>query len=105
MATTRRVQSTLFTRISLNRIKRQVKLLAYAPGLLSTIVVPVMLQAIRRRGGSGRCAGCAEGHNVAKASPIPPEAFDAKGDNIAAVIFVNDVDGDGFREIVQISGR
>ena len=23
-----------------------------------------------------------------------PEAFDAKGDNIAAVIFVNDVDGE-----------
>ncbi|HEY3623436.1 MAG TPA: branched-chain amino acid ABC transporter substrate-binding protein [Roseiarcus sp.] len=34
-----------------------------------------------------------------------PEAFDAKGDNIAAVIFVNDVDGDLFREIDQIGGR
>ena len=33
-----------------------------------------------------------------------PEAFDAKGDNIAAVIFVNDVDGDRFREIDQIGG-
>ena len=34
-----------------------------------------------------------------------PEAFDAKGDNTAAVIFVNDVDGDRFREIDQIGGR
>jgi branched-chain amino acid transport system substrate-binding protein len=34
-----------------------------------------------------------------------PEAFDAKGDNMAAVIFVNDVDGDRFREIDQIGGR
>ena len=34
-----------------------------------------------------------------------PEAFDAKGDNIAAVIFVNDVDGDRFREIDQIGGE
>jgi hypothetical protein len=34
-----------------------------------------------------------------------PETFDAKGDNMAAVIFVNDVDGDRFREIDQIGGR
>src|SRR5580658_5012071 len=34
-----------------------------------------------------------------------PEAFDAKGDNTAAVIFVNDVDGERFREIDQIGGR
>jgi branched-chain amino acid transport system substrate-binding protein len=34
-----------------------------------------------------------------------PEIFDAKGDNTAAVIFVNDVDGDHFREIDQIGGR
>jgi branched-chain amino acid transport system substrate-binding protein len=34
-----------------------------------------------------------------------PDAFDAKGDNMAAVIFVNDVDGDRFREIDQIGGR
>ena len=34
-----------------------------------------------------------------------PETFDAKGDNIAAVIFVNDVDGDRFREIDQIGGE
>ena len=34
-----------------------------------------------------------------------PETFDAKGDNIAAVIFVNEVDGDRFREIDQIGGR
>ena len=33
-----------------------------------------------------------------------PEAFDAKGDNTAAVIFVNEVDGDRFREIDQIGG-
>ena len=33
-----------------------------------------------------------------------PEAFDANGDNIAAVIFVNEVDGDRFREIDQIGG-
>jgi branched-chain amino acid transport system substrate-binding protein len=41
-------------------------------------------------------------HGVAYAEP---EAFDAKGDNTAAVIFVNDVDGDRFREIDQIGGR
>jgi branched-chain amino acid transport system substrate-binding protein len=41
-------------------------------------------------------------HGVAYAAP---EAFDAKGDNIAAVIFVNDVDGERFREIDQIGGR
>src|SRR5580698_1328735 len=41
-------------------------------------------------------------HGVAYAAP---EAFDAKGDNIAAVIFVNDVDGDRFREIDQIGGE
>jgi len=34
-----------------------------------------------------------------------PETFDAKGDNTAAVIFVNEVDGDRFREIDQIGGR
>jgi hypothetical protein len=34
-----------------------------------------------------------------------PETFDAKGDNIAAVIFVNEVDGDRFREIDQIGGE
>jgi branched-chain amino acid transport system substrate-binding protein len=34
-----------------------------------------------------------------------PEAFDAKGDNTAAVIFVNDVDGDRFREVDQIGGE
>ena len=34
-----------------------------------------------------------------------PEAFDTKGDNTAAVIFVNQVDGDRFREIDQIGGR
>jgi branched-chain amino acid transport system substrate-binding protein len=33
------------------------------------------------------------------------EAFDPKGDNVAAVIFVNDVDGGRFREIDQIGGR
>ncbi len=33
-----------------------------------------------------------------------PEAFDAKGDDKAAVIFVNDVDGDRFREIAEIGG-
>ena len=33
-----------------------------------------------------------------------PEAFDAKGDNVAAVIFVNDVDGGRFRQIDQIGG-
>ena len=33
-----------------------------------------------------------------------PEAFDAKGDNRAAVIFVNDVEGARFREIDQIGG-
>ena len=33
------------------------------------------------------------------------EAFDAEGNNIAAVIFVNDVDGDRFREIDQIGGE
>jgi branched-chain amino acid transport system substrate-binding protein len=34
-----------------------------------------------------------------------PEAFDAKGDNIAAVIFVNDVGGGRFRgEIDRIGG-
>ena len=32
------------------------------------------------------------------------EAFDAKGDNIAAVIFVNEVDGDRFREIDRSAG-
>jgi branched-chain amino acid transport system substrate-binding protein len=41
-------------------------------------------------------------HGVAYAAP---EAFDAKGDNVAAVIFVNDVDGGRFREIDQIGGR
>ena len=34
-----------------------------------------------------------------------PEAFDVKGDNIAAVIFVTEVDGGRFREIDQIGGR
>jgi branched-chain amino acid transport system substrate-binding protein len=34
-----------------------------------------------------------------------PEAFDAKGDNVAAVIFVNDVDAGRFREIDQIGWR
>jgi hypothetical protein len=33
-----------------------------------------------------------------------PQAF-AKGDNVAAVIFVNDVDGGRFREIDRIGGR
>jgi branched-chain amino acid transport system substrate-binding protein len=33
-----------------------------------------------------------------------PEAFDAKGDNIAAVIFVNEVEGGRFREIAEIGG-
>lgn len=33
-----------------------------------------------------------------------PASFDAKGDNKAAVIFVNDVEGDRFREIDQIGG-
>jgi hypothetical protein len=33
-----------------------------------------------------------------------PEAFDAKGDTTAAVIFVNEVDGERFREIDQIGG-
>ena len=36
---------------------------------------------------------------------VAPETFDAKGDNIAAVIFVNEVDGGRFREIDQIGGR
>jgi hypothetical protein len=31
-----------------------------------------------------------------------PETFDAKSDNVAAVIFVNHVDGGRFREIDQI---
>jgi branched-chain amino acid transport system substrate-binding protein len=38
---------------------------------------------------------------VAYAAPV---AWDAKGDNKAAVIFVNDVAGDRFREIDQIGG-
>ena len=33
-----------------------------------------------------------------------PETFDAKGDNAAAVLFVNHVDGGRFREIDQIGG-
>ena len=33
-----------------------------------------------------------------------PEGFDAKGDDKAAVIFVNEVDGDRFREIAEIGG-
>lgn len=40
-----------------------------------------------------------------RSSTIRPEAFDAKGDNIAAVIYVNDVDCDRFREIDQIGGE
>jgi hypothetical protein len=32
-------------------------------------------------------------------------SVDAKGDKVAAVIFVNDVDGGRFREIDQIGGR
>ena len=35
---------------------------------------------------------------------VAPEAFDANGDDKAAVIFVNDVDGDRFREIGEIGG-
>jgi branched-chain amino acid transport system substrate-binding protein len=38
---------------------------------------------------------------VAYAAPV---AWDAKGDNKAAVIFVNDIDGGRFREIDQIGG-
>jgi branched-chain amino acid transport system substrate-binding protein len=38
---------------------------------------------------------------VAYAAPV---VFDAKGDNKAAVIFVNNVDGDRFREIAEIGG-
>ncbi len=38
---------------------------------------------------------------IAYAAPV---SWDAKGDNKAAVIFVNDVDGDRFREIDQIGG-
>ena len=38
---------------------------------------------------------------VAYAAPV---SWDAKGDNRAAVIFVNEVDGDRFREIDQIGG-
>jgi hypothetical protein len=33
-----------------------------------------------------------------------PKAFGAKGDNVAAVIFVDDVDGGRFREIDQTGG-
>ena len=35
----------------------------------------------------------------------PRQAFGAKGDNTAAVIFVNEVDGDRFREIDYFGGR
>src|SRR5271165_1063859 len=38
---------------------------------------------------------------IAYAAPV---SWDAKGDNKAAVIFVNDVDGDRFREIAEIGG-
>lgn len=31
-----------------------------------------------------------------------PKVFHAKGDNVATIIFVNDVDGGRFREIDQI---
>jgi len=33
-----------------------------------------------------------------------PVEWNAKGDNVSAVIFVNVVDGDHFREIDQIAG-
>ncbi len=36
-----------------------------------------------------------------KAPLAAPETFDTKGDSTAAVIFVNDVDGDRFRAIDQ----
>jgi hypothetical protein len=36
---------------------------------------------------------------------LTPRRRPSKGDNVAAVIFVNDVDGGRFREIDQIGGR
>jgi branched-chain amino acid transport system substrate-binding protein len=39
---------------------------------------------------------------IAYAKPVE---WDAKGDNLAAVIFVNTVEGGRFKEIDQIGGR
>ena len=46
-----------------------------------------------------------KGVNFQGVAYAAPETFDAKGDNTAAVIFVNEVEGDRFREIDQIGGR
>jgi branched-chain amino acid transport system substrate-binding protein len=71
------------------------------------VVMSAIEAAAKRKGGLPNRAdvlAALKGTRFHGVAYVAPEAFDAKGDNIAAVIFVNDVDGDRFREIDQIGG-
>jgi branched-chain amino acid transport system substrate-binding protein len=72
------------------------------------VVMSAIEAAATKKGGAPERADVLAALKGAKFQGVAyaaPEAFDAKGDNIAAVIFVNDVDGDRFREIDQIGGE
>ena len=72
------------------------------------VVMSAIEEAAKKKGGMPDRAGVLAALKDIKFQGVAyaaPEAFDAKGDNIAAVIFVNDVDGERFREIDQIGGR
>src|SRR4029077_4011249 len=72
------------------------------------VVMSAIEEAAKKKGGMPDRAGVLAALKDIKFQGVAyaaPEAFDAKGDNIAAVIFVNDVDGDRFREVDQIGGE
>ena len=75
--------------------------------MMSTLMSAIEAAATKKGGAPGRADGLAalKGVKFQGVAYAAPEAFDAKGDRIAAVIFINDVDGDPFREIDQIGGR
>jgi branched-chain amino acid transport system substrate-binding protein len=72
------------------------------------VVMSAIEAAAQKKGGlpdRGDVLAALKGIKFQGVAYAVPEAFDAKGDNVAAVIFVNDVDGGRFREIDQIGGR
>ena len=71
------------------------------------LVMSAIEAAAQKKGGMpnrGDVLAALKGMTFQGVAYAAPEAFDAKGDNVAAVIFVNDVDGGRFREIDQIGG-
>jgi branched-chain amino acid transport system substrate-binding protein len=74
---------------------------AQGEGVRSLSAPPAIGKVLGSMDSASRYTGKCSPINIAYARPIE---WDENGDNKAAVIFVNVVDGQGFKEVVEIAG-